>query len=147
MGEFLWVGLLIVFGIISAVSKLADKKGSEEKRTPSKEFGEYVKRMVNEAEEKIEQQASPPPVRRRSERKMEQVENRMPERMPERVRVRSVPDPKTDIGSIPDVFSKEAAEMRENERRPVKMSKEQIRQAIIWNEILEGPVSRRKGRK
>ncbi len=54
MESLIWVGLMIAFGVISVISKAADqKKTSSSTRVPSKEFGDYVKKMVDQVETQL----------------------------------------------------------------------------------------------
>ncbi|MCY1691947.1 hypothetical protein OVA29_15995 [Exiguobacterium sp. SL14] len=57
--DIIWVGLMIAFGVISVISKATDKKPKQTNRTPSKEFGEYVKQIVEQVDT-VRQEATPP---------------------------------------------------------------------------------------
>ncbi|WP_215142562.1 hypothetical protein [Exiguobacterium qingdaonense] len=136
----LWVLLLAAFGIASAVMKRLEKSSSSDDRPQSSELKRYldsVGDVMKEIETAFdgsdsEQKPAPQKVRRR----VAQTE----ERSVPRERQSELPKVSAQfehIAKIPPV-------QEELRRRQPKVSRKQMREAVIWSEVLQPPISKRK---
>lgn len=148
MESLIWVGLMIAFGVISVISKAADqKKTSSSTRVPSKEFGDYVKKMVDQVETKLpENREVPPPIKRKQQKQTQPVKHQRTElqqRLDERDRVKAQKQARSNLGKITGSISSDEIGKRRDEKKGMQTTQEEIRQAIIWSEVLGPPVSKR----
>jgi hypothetical protein len=139
---------MIAFGVISVISKAADqKKTSSSTRVPSKEFGDYVKKMVDQVETKLpENREVPPPIKRKQPKQTQPVKHQRTElqqRLDERDRVKAQKQSKSNIGKITGSIANDEIGKRRNRKTGMRTTQEEIRQAIIWSEVLGPPVSKR----
>ena len=149
MESLIWVGLMVAFGVISVISKAADKtKANQPSRTPSKEFGDYVKNMVDQAGA-LTRDDVPPPIKKK-QRQVEdrrtdlqrQVENRRTDLQRHTDR-RPVAKTSTNIGQIKGSIADGAIGTKAVKSTGMKTTQEEARRAIIWSEVLGPPVSKR----
>ncbi|MGX8178822.1 hypothetical protein ACWS7L_15125 [Exiguobacterium artemiae] len=148
MESLIWVGLMIAFGVISVISKAADqKKTSSSTRVPSKEFGDYVKKMVDQVETKLpESREVPPPIKRKQQKQTQPVKHQRTElqqRLDERDRVKAQKQARSNLGKITGSISSDEIGKRRDGKKGMQTTQEEIRQAIIWSEVLGPPVSKR----
>lgn len=138
MESLIWVGLMVAFGVISVISKAADKsKANQPSRTPSKEFGDYVKNMVDQAGA-LTRDDVPPPIKK----KQRQVEDRRTDLQRHTDR-RPVAKTSTNIGQIKSSIAEGAIGTKAVKSTGMKTTQEEARRAIIWSEVLGPPVSKR----
>ncbi|MCK2158016.1 MULTISPECIES: hypothetical protein [Exiguobacterium] len=148
MESLIWVGLMIAFGVISVISKAADqKKPSSTTRVPSKEFGDYVKKMVDQVETRLpEDRDVPPPIKRKQPKPSQPVKHQRTElqqRLDERERVKAQKQSKSNLGKITGSISSDEIGKRRDRKTGMRTTQEEIRQAMIWSEVLGPPVSKR----
>jgi len=148
MESLIWIGLMVAFGVISVISKAADqKKPSSTTRVPSKEFGDYVKKMVDQVETRLpENRDVPPPVKRKQSKPAQPVKHQRTElqqRLDERDRVKAQKQAKSNIGKITGSIASDEIGKRRNQKKGMRTTQEEIRQAMIWSEVLGPPVSKR----
>ncbi|MDX1259812.1 hypothetical protein [Exiguobacterium sp. K1] len=151
MGSLIWVGLMVAFGVISVISKASDqKKSSSTTRVPSKEFGDYVKKMVDQVETRLpEDRDVPPPIKRKQPKPAQPVKHQRTElqqRLDERDRVKAQKQSKSNIGQITGSIASGEIGKRRNRKKGMQTSQEEIRQAMIWSEVLGPPVSKRSSK-
>ncbi|VWX38042.1 hypothetical protein [Exiguobacterium oxidotolerans] len=141
MGSLIWVGLMVAFGVISVISKAADKsKANQPTRTPSKEFGDYVKNMVGQAETMTKDDA-PPAVKKKQQRPL--LEDRRTD-MQRHTDRQLVSKTSTNIGQIKGSIAEGAIGTKAVKKTGMQTTQEEARRAIIWSEVLGPPVSKRK---
>ena len=153
--DIIWVGLMIAFGVISVISKAADKKPKQTNRTPSKEFGEYVKQMVEQVDT-ARQEAPPPVVRKKTpakkqpgvtQTKARPVHERtdLQKQLEQRQQKRSKKEmPASTIGEIRGSIADDAIGTSGRSASATTLSQDEMRRAIVWSEVLGAPVSKRK---
>lgn len=153
--DIIWVGLMIAFGVISVISKAADKKQKQTNRTPSKEFGEYVKQMVEQVDT-ARQEAPPPVVRKKTpakkqpgvtQTKARPVHERtdLQKQLEQRQQKRSKKEmPASTIGEIRGSIADDAIGTSGRSASATTLSQDEMRRAIVWSEVLGAPVSKRK---
>ena len=139
----LWVLLLAAFGIASAVMKRLEKSSSSKDRPQSSELkryldsvGDVMKEIEHAFDEEADSEKPAPPqkVRRRVARSED--------RGTELPRPRAVETPKVSAQFEQTV---KIPPMREaTVSKSPKLSKKQMREAVIWSEILQPPISKRK---
>ncbi|WP_214760180.1 hypothetical protein [Exiguobacterium sp. s129] len=138
--EGLWVLLLAAFGIASAVMKRLEKSSSSGDRPQSSELKRYLDSVGDVMKEiesafddsESEQKPAPQKVRRRVARTEERPAPR--ERQVEMPKVSAQFEQAVKIPPIKE----------EIKPRQLKVSKKQMREAVIWSEVLQPPVSKRK---
>lgn len=138
--EGLWVLLLAAFGIASAVMKRLEKSSSSDDRPQSSELKRYLDSVGDVMKEiesafddtESEQKPAPQKVRRRVARTEERPAPR--ERQVEMPKVSAQFEQAVKIPPIHE----------EIKPRQLKVSKKQVREAVIWSEVLQPPVSKRK---
>lgn len=141
MGSLIWVGLMVAFGVISVISKAADKsKANQPTRTPLKEFGDYVKNMVGQAEAMTKDDA-PPAVKKKQQRPL--LEDRRTD-MQRHTDRQLVSKTSTNIGEIKGSIAEGAIGTKAVKKTGMQTTQEEARRAIIWSEVLGPPVSKRK---
>lgn len=136
----LWVLLLAAFGIASAVMKRLEKSSSSGDRPQSSELKRYLDSVGDVMKEiestfddaESEQKPAPQKVRRRVARTEERP-------APQK---RQVDKPKVSAQfeqalKIPPI-------QEGTKPKQLKVSKKQMREAVIWSEVLQPPVSKRK---
>ena len=136
----LWVLLLAAFGIASAVMKRLEKSSSSGDRPQSSELKRYLDSVGDVMKEiesafddsESEQKPAPQKVRRRVARTEERPAPR--ERQVEMPKVSTQFEQAVKIPPIHE----------EIKPRQLKVSKKQMREAVIWSEVLQPPVSKRK---
>ncbi|RDB34795.1 hypothetical protein [Exiguobacterium sp. RIT594] len=152
MESLIWVGLMIAFGVISVISKAADqKKTSSSTRVPSKEFGDYVKKMVDQVETQLpEGRDLPPAIKRKQQKQTQPVKHQRTElqqRLDERDRLKAQKQhSKSNIGKITGSIANDEIGKRRSRENGMHTTQEEIRQAIIWSEVLGPPVSKRSSK-
>ncbi|WP_214817430.1 hypothetical protein [Exiguobacterium sp. s59] len=136
--EGLWVLLLAAFGIASAVMKRLEKSSSSGDRPQSSELKRYldsvgdVMKEIETAFDDSEQKPTPQKVRRRVARA---EERRVPqERQVERPKVSAQFEQAVKIPPIQE----------KTKPKQLKVSKKRMQEAVIWSEVLQPPVSKRK---
>ncbi|MGI1806992.1 hypothetical protein ACRPK8_14800 [Exiguobacterium sp. TDN 0502] len=154
--DIIWVGLMIAFGVISVISKAADKKPKQTNRTPSKEFGEYVKQMVEQVDTARQDTVPPPVVRKKTpakkqpgvtQTKARPVHERtdLQKQLEQRQQKRSKKEmPGSTIGEIQGSIADGAIGTSGRSASATTLSQDEMRRAIIWSEVLGAPVSKRK---
>ncbi|UTT44078.1 hypothetical protein [Exiguobacterium aurantiacum] len=140
----LWVLLLAAFGIASAVMKRMEKSSSTGERPPSTDLKRYldtVGDMMKEVEATFDEprnnqdKPAPQKLRRRVAAPVETTDRHAPRRQEELPHVSAQFEQTVKIPPITEV----------TESRPQpRMSTNQVRQAIVWSEILQPPVSKRR---
>lgn len=136
--EGLWVLLLAAFGIASAVMKRLEKSSSSGDRPQSSELKRYldsvgdVVKEIETAFDDSDQKPTPQKVRRRVARAEERPAPR--ERQVEMPKVSPQFEQAVKIPPI----------QHEVKPRQLKVSKKRMREAVIWSEVLQPPVSKRK---
>lgn len=138
--EGLWVLLLAAFGIASAVMKRLEKSSFSGDRPQSSELKRYLDSVGDVMKEiesafddsESEQKPAPQKVRRRVARTEERPAPR--ERQVEMPKVSAQFEQAVKIPPIQE----------EIKPRQLKVSKKQMREAVIWSEVLQPPVSKRK---
>ncbi|WDH74906.1 hypothetical protein PTI97_08725 [Exiguobacterium marinum] len=134
----LWVLLLAAFGIASAVMKRLEKSSSSDDRPQSSELKRYldsvgdVMKEIETAFDDSDDKPTPQKVRRRVARTEERQLPR--ERQVEMPKVSAQFEQAVKIPPIP----------QEIKPRKTKISKKRMREAVIWSEVLQPPVSKRK---
>lgn len=137
--EGLWVLLLAAFGIASAVMKRLEKSSSSGDRPQSSELKRYldsvgdVMKEIETAFDDSDDKPTPQKVRRRVARTEEQ--RSVP-------RERQVEKPKVSAQfeqavKIPPI-------QQEVKKKQPKISQKRMREAVIWSEVLQPPLSKRK---
>ncbi|MFC4684426.1 hypothetical protein [Exiguobacterium sp. s149] len=140
----LWVLLLAAFGIASAVMKRMEKSSSTGERPPSTDLKRYldtVGDMMKEVEATFDEprnnqdKPAPQKLRRRVAAPAETTDRQAPRRREELPHVSAQFEQSVKIPPITEV----------TESRPQpRMSMKQVRQAVVWSEILQPPVSKRR---
>lgn len=151
----LWVLLLAAFGIASAVMKRMEKPSSTGERPPSTDLKRYldtVGDMMKEVEATFDEprdgkgKPAPQKLRRRVARPDESSDRHTfdPDRHAPKSRE---PLPKVSAQFEQAVKIPPITEMVDapSKARP-RMSMKQIRQAVVWSEVLQPPVSKRRRR-
>lgn len=137
----LWVLLLAAFGIASAVMKRMEKPTTSGERPQSGELKKYmdtVGKVLKEVEQTFDDRQTNAPAPQKVRRRVAQdeaVETARPERQ------RTLPNVSAQFEQtvkIPPI-----TEQRKAEKKP-RISQKQLREAMIWSEILQPPVSKRK---
>ncbi|RHB51808.1 hypothetical protein [Exiguobacterium sp. AM39-5BH] len=140
----LWVLLLAAFGIASAVMKRMEKPSSTGERPPSTDLkryldtvGDMVKEIEGTFDESRDSKEKPVPqkLRRRVAVPAETQERQVPHRREELPHVSAQFEQTVKIPPIP-----ETSKVRPRQR----VSMKQVRQAVVWSEILQPPVSKRR---
>ena len=138
----LWILLLAAFGIASAVMKRLEKSSSSGDRPPSNELKRYldtVGDMMKEVESAFddsEEKVTPPQKVRRRIAQTEETPRAQRPRVSETPRVSAQFEQTVKIPP-----------MQEEQGRTIKapkLSQKRMREAVIWSEILQPPVSKRK---
>ena len=154
--DIIWVGLMIAFGVISVISKAADKKPKQTNRTPSKEFGEYVKQMTEQVDTMRQETVPPPVVRKKApakkqpgvtQTKARPVHERteLQQRLDQRQKQHSKKGMSSStIGEIKDSVADGAIGSSSRSASATRLSQDEMRRAIVWSEVLGAPVSKRK---
>jgi hypothetical protein len=154
--DIIWVGLMIAFGVISVISKAADKKAKQMNRTPSKEFGEYVKQMVEQVDTVRQETTRPPVVRKKAPAKIQPgvtqtkarpVHDRteLQQRLDQRQKQHSKKGvPSSSIGEIKDSVADGAIGTSSRSASTTTLSQDERRRPIVWSDVLGAPVSKRK---
>lgn len=139
----LWILLLAAFGIASAVMKRIEKSSSSGERPQSSELKRYLDSVGNVMKEiestfdesDSEEKASPPQtLRRRVARSEEPAPASRQPRIAESPKVHAQVERTAKIPPIHEV----------PKPKTPRISQKQMREAIIWSEILQPPVSKRK---
>ncbi|WP_214711410.1 MULTISPECIES: hypothetical protein [unclassified Exiguobacterium] len=142
----LWVLLLAAFGIASTVMKRMEKSSSTGERPPSTDLKRYldtVGDMMKEVEATFDEprdgkeKPTPQKLRRRVAAPAESRESQPPRRREELPHVSAQFEQTVKIPPI-----SEATESRPQPQP--RMSMKQVRQAVVWSEILQPPVSKRR---
>lgn len=136
----LWVLLLAAFGIASAVMKRLEKSSSSGDRPQSSELKRYLDSVGDVMKEiestfddaESEQKPAPQKVRRRVARTEER-----PAPQKRQVDMPKVSAQFEQALKIPPI-------QEGTKPKQLKVSKKQMREAVIWSEVLQPPVSKRK---
>lgn len=135
----LWVLLLAAFGIASAVMKRLEKSSSSGERPQSSELKRYldsvgdVMKEIETAFDDSDEKPAPQKVRRRVARTVE--ERPVPrERQIDMPKVSAQFEQAVKIPPIP----------QEKKPKQLNVSKKRMREAVIWSEVLQPPISKRK---
>ncbi|WP_214756526.1 MULTISPECIES: hypothetical protein [unclassified Exiguobacterium] len=140
----LWVLLLAAFGIASAVMKRMEKPSSTGERPPSTDLKRYldtVGDMMKEVEATFDEprnkqdKPAPQKLRRRVAAPAETTDRHAPRRREELPHVSTQFEQTVKIPPI--------TESTESRPQP-RISMKQVRQAVVWSEILQPPVSKRR---
>lgn len=140
----LWVLLLAAFGIASAVMKRMEKSSSTGERPPSTDLKRYldtVGDMMKEVEATFdeprnnEDKPAPQKLRRRVAAPAETIERQTSRQREELPHVSAQFEQTVKIPPI--------SESTQSRPQP-RMSMKQVRQAVVWSEILQQPVSKRR---
>lgn len=151
----LWILLLAAFGIASAVMKRLEKSSSTGERPPSMDLKRYldtVGDVMKEVEGSLndprdEKQTKPPQKVRRRVARRDDTSDRH-EFDPNR----HAPQSREPISQVSAQFEQavKIPPMTEvTDSRPQaqpRLSMKQVRQAVVWSEILQPPVSKRRRR-
>ncbi|WP_214778254.1 hypothetical protein [Exiguobacterium sp. s22] len=134
----LWVLLLAAFGIASAVMKRLEKSSSSGERPQSSELKRYldsVGDVMKEIETAFDSDEKPAPqkVRRRVARTVEERPVSR-ERQVDMPKVSAQFEQAVKIPPIP----------QEKKPKQLNVSKKRMREAVIWSEVLQPPISKRK---
>ena len=137
----LWVLLLAAFGIASAVMKRLEKSSSSGDRPQSSELKRYLD-SVGDAMKEIEtafddsdEKLAPQKVRRRVARTVE--ERPAPQE-------RQVEMPKVSAQFEQAVKIPPIQQEKKPRPRQLNVSQKRMREAVIWSEVLQPPISKRK---
>lgn len=140
----LWVLLLAAFGIASAVMKRMEKPSSTGERPPSTDLKRYldtVGDMMKEVEATFDEprnnqdKPAPQKLRRRVAAPAETTDRHALRRREELPHVSAQFEQTVKIPPI--------SESTESRPQP-RISMKQVRQAVVWSEILQPPVSKRR---
>lgn len=140
----LWVLLLAAFGIASAVMKRMEKSSTTGERPPSTDLKRYldtVGDMMKEVEATFDEprnnqdKPAPQKLRRRVAAPVETTDRKAPRQREELPHVSAQFEQTVKIPPITEV----------TESRPKRqVSVKQMQQAVVWSEILQPPVSKRR---
>lgn len=138
----LWILLVAAFGIASAVMKRMEKPSSNGERPPSTDLkryldtvGDMLKEVDGPSDSGDGRQTTPQKVRRRVAAPAESVDRHAPQ---SREKLPKVSAQFEDAVKIPPI-----TEVKQSKPQP-RMSMTQVRKAIVWSEILQPPVSKRR---
>ncbi|MBR2078174.1 MAG: hypothetical protein IJ878_12615 [Exiguobacterium sp.] len=137
----LWVLLLAAFGIASAVMKRREKSSSSGDRPQSSELKRYldsvgdVMKEIETAFDDSDEKPAPQKVRRRVARTVE--ERPTP-------RERQVEMPKVSAQFEQAVKIPPIQQEKKPRPRQLNVSQKRMREAVIWSEVLQPPISKRK---
>lgn len=151
----LWVLLLAAFGIASAVMKRLEKSSSTGERPPSTDLKRYldtVGDMLKEVDGQLNDSRDdrkdnmPQKVRRRVARPAESSDRHTfdPDRHAPKSR-ESLPKVSAQFEQAVKIPPISEAVDSQSKARP-RMSMKQMRQAVVWSEVLQPPVSKRRRR-
>ncbi|MDX5981564.1 hypothetical protein SIL77_09850 [Exiguobacterium profundum] len=135
----LWVLLLAAFGIASAVMKRLEKSSSSGDRPQSSELKRYldsvgdVMKEIETAFDDSDEKPAPQKVRRRVARKVEE----RPAPRERQVEMPKVSAQFEQAVKIPPI-------QQEKKPRQLNVSQKRMREAVIWSEVLQPPISKRK---